>query len=486
LIEVRTIRVFNISSNNKEMGMRVWLRYRYGEPRQFYLLAESIIRKRKIITTYARKEEVVPAMADYQFLVLPIRAIKTTVVGFNIKKMEIPEEEEYIFSFVILQVEQKQPKNKIKTTSSNTVMANDIVTEAYLSARLQALVNLIIRTTRQAYLQALHSTCNAMNEIIQLTQAAVTEHPTMAARHLINATNIHARSSGHLLEVWPCKEVEQATILPMPEGICSSRIPIRYLFLDKWNRGFMDTHTNIIYRHHKEAPCSTTQNIPFVWQGNYMSYNKGGNLTALSNVEALTWTPFKHENLQGPTTTVIFKQIQLYTQDQLTSIAIQDYIMSSTQQAQVLQKLGLPIYRYAEESNSSKHHQAEFASNIVDQGLFGFLYGLQLSYVQIWVFLCCIATTITVIRNIGVTCCIKPMKKRFRYKYKQYAIQLREENPISKYKKRSSRKREPKDMEEGSSVGSESQDCRIGTAPNKEEINDNIVCPPYVPQQPLN
>ena len=129
----------------------------------------------------------------------------TTHIGFLHRKtcgpvfFPITLKEHIICSFVILQVKYNpRERNRVKR---QTGRADTQTNSDFIAAQLQAAIKFTKVTVRHTYLHALHSTCNAMNNMLRLTQAAIMEHPTIAARQLFNVSTIHARSSEQILQI---------------------------------------------------------------------------------------------------------------------------------------------------------------------------------------------------------------------------------------------------------------------------------------------
>ena len=75
---------------------------------------------------------------------------------------------------------QRQWREKMPTNGDTQSAA------AYWIAQLQAVVKYTEKLVRHAYLQALRSTCNMMNNVLRITEAAVMEHMIIAACRLLN------------------------------------------------------------------------------------------------------------------------------------------------------------------------------------------------------------------------------------------------------------------------------------------------------------
>ena len=147
---------------------------------------------------------------------------KTYGPAFTILKLKT----HVICSFVILQVKNQAPHGKMCVCQQTEQADNSQISNSFLTAQLQATIKFTKTIVHHTHIHTLHSTCNAMNNMLRLTQAAITEHPTTTAWHLLNATTIHAQLSGHLMQVWPCTMVTDTQIMPMPLDMCLSCISI--------------------------------------------------------------------------------------------------------------------------------------------------------------------------------------------------------------------------------------------------------------------
>ena len=277
----------------------------------------------------------------------------------------------------------------------------------FWAAQLQAVAKYSERSVRHAYLQALKSTCSAMNNVLRITKAAVTEHPTVAARKLLNTSFIHARSSGHLLQVWPCAPVVQPRTRPMPPDMCSKRIPIKYTFLNEQHSGYLDTHTNIIFHSPQPTDCAAANNIPVIWNGTYQLYQRNGSMVVLKTIHQLHWTPFDDAALRLRIAAPTFRHLTIYNDSDFKSLAAEDMIAAAVTQARLLQDLGL----------TATNTKTKFAEKVVSFGLFSFLYGGIVSLVQLWIFGVCIVVSALIVLAI-VYCCIHQCKVRGQKRYK--------------------------------------------------------------------
>ena len=204
----------------------------------------------------------------------------------------------------------------------------------------------------------------------------------------------------------------------MPEGVCSSRIPIQYTFLHASHKGYLDTHTNIIYSAPADTDCNMANNIPLIWNEQYHLYHRDGNLTQIKSPPLLHWSPYADSDLQLTASGPTFHQLILYNISDFQNLAAEDREASRAQQAAVLHDLGL------RPSTKGTAHDAkmEFASNIVTYGLFGFLYGMVPSLTQLWMFLVCVGVT----AYAAFSCCCRPCFRRAKPRYQQFALTIKQ------------------------------------------------------------
>ena len=241
----------------------------------------------------------------------------------------------HICSFAVLIVSYtnlNQTTRKGHSYSSSTRVNNGDPMNPYLAAQLQAVAKYAQQAVRHTYLQSLRSTCNGLNQVIRITQAAMTEHPTLAARALLNASYIHVKSSGHLLQTWPCAPVQKPRVTAMPQGTCSKRAPIKYTFFNRQHTGFLDTHTNIIYSDPLHTDCATADYIPIIWNGTYALYRQNGSVMPLSKVRTLQWAPFSDANLRLTVTAPTFQQLEIYNLSDFNDIATEDFVSAAISQ----------------------------------------------------------------------------------------------------------------------------------------------------------
>ena len=88
-----------------------------------------------------------------------------------------------------------------------------VVTDSEVNAKLQALELRISENYNHMFRAAFRDNCRVMQSISQLIIASLERNPTLAARHLLNHTNIHAKLTHNLLSVYPCEVRESFSVV---------------------------------------------------------------------------------------------------------------------------------------------------------------------------------------------------------------------------------------------------------------------------------
>ena len=187
--------------------------------------------------------------------------------------------------------------------------------------------------------------------------------------------------------------------------MCLARIPISYTILQVVHKGYLDTTTNIIYTHPQHTDCQMADQIPLQWEGKQWLYNQNRTLQNATSPWTLYWAPYNID-LQLTASPLAFHQLILYNITDFPNIAADDYFAQMHIQTKTLCELGLTVAR--KQSNC----KINFASNIMSFGLLSFLYGGDISFYQIWIFIVCLIVTASTVLQISVFC-FKRIFKRF-------------------------------------------------------------------------
>ena len=446
------IKIFNVSTDKVTTGVVYpFIKYNETESRQFYVLKVNFYNR--TINQYIDGRYMPKSKLNYKMYTMHVGFLHRKTYGpvFTVVKLK-----DVICSFVVLQVQYNKPQSRRRVRRQ---IGTSRVSNSFLAAQLQATIKFTEITVRHTYVHALHSTCNAMNNMLRLTQAAITEHPTIAARRLLNVTTIHARASGQLLQVWPCTTVKDVQAIPMPVDVCSARIPVRYTFARKKHVGYMDTDDHIIYASPKSIDCNMADNIPVWWNNKYQLYRRNGTLLPLRRITQLQLTPYGDNDLQLSTSQPVFRRLILYNFTDFPQLAAEDYMETAHKQSIILHQLGLT-------DTNSKAVQT-FSANIIAEGMFNFLVGGVPSFYQIWIFTVCIVVTTTIVMKIATICCLKPCAKRHKQRYRAFAIRVKQSDIGKRLIRKNGQKSDKQDVE--------LQSQSIQTDNELEQ------CPPYCP-----
>ncbi|MEM7284085.1 MAG: hypothetical protein AAF438_20970 [Pseudomonadota bacterium] len=135
-----------------------------------------------------------------------------------------------------------------------------VVTTDQLSIALQGVVSQLRRDMRITFQQAMHPTCENMVVTSKMLRASVIANPTLSMRQLLGDPYLYGKSSGELIEVWPCHRPPEGNyaFLPMNET-CIREIPVRFAIHEYHQFGYLDPTTKIVQPVGSEVDCSFTK-----------------------------------------------------------------------------------------------------------------------------------------------------------------------------------------------------------------------------------
>lgn len=144
------------------------------------------------------------------------------------------------------------------------------VTNDALAAELMALEIDILDSFRFSFEHTLASLCATINSVAAQLSLLLPKSATLAARFLLNHSDIHARMSLHnIIEVWPCTKVAQTQISFRGTNDfkqCFEFIPVNIRISDEYKApSYLDPHTMILHDRSPEASCSISREIPLWW-----------------------------------------------------------------------------------------------------------------------------------------------------------------------------------------------------------------------------
>ena len=267
------------------------------------------------------------------------------------------------------------------------------VTDSEVNAKLQALELRINQNYNHLFKTSFLTYCQNMQSLAQLITSTLERNPTLAARHLLNHTYIHAKLTHNLLSVYPCEKVDIYTVLPA--DTCSNRIPLNAIIAGSNQSIWLDTHTNIVYHNPELGDCSLEQEIPVSLDGQlYYYHHKTGELTKISELDSINLVFLNYSGFAVEPDKIVIHELLLYDWNVFKDkFSLNDWTGSVSHQSRIFKHLGA-----TSGFHQNPQKQAEtFASNVVNTGIFSFLSDLgELSVKQLWIFLCCVAVTANV------------------------------------------------------------------------------------------
>jgi hypothetical protein len=281
-----------------------------------------------------------------------------------------------------------------KREANNSRVEEGIIFSGQQSAALQALEEVTRELVQFAFSKAALSICEAENESWKKFSAIAAGNPTLAARAMLQNEFLQARLlTGDILEVWPCTPISKAQISINRKEIggiqCLKFLPVTVELNSKKFDGFIDPITRIVARTSPVGPCDQNRFITTEWFGSLIAFDQISGLENeidFKNLKEIGGFNFEF-TLPEP---VIFHSMIIYN--------ISDYFPSQhfeidegERTTEIRVRKMLPEFTG---EMWALNDLKKVSAQIVKDGLFGFLVGLDFSLVQFWVFCCCGYVTI--------------------------------------------------------------------------------------------
>ncbi len=286
-------------------------------------------------------------------------------------------------------------------SAANGPDSNGIVLADTLAMALQALEFRLQENIRFAFDHAVSATCQNMNAILQILSASILGNPTVASRFLLNRSDIVARASMQALEISACHELPSGDFhfKPMPK-YCTRELPIAFKISGKNLSGYFDPLTNVIHSSGTPEDCALSEAVPVQLKNKSFLYHKDGKLTAVNwyQLPSLPWPVSNFSFLDLHLESTIFHRIIMYNLSEFQGHSSMNDLLSAVHQhRRIFEALGVRARRLGDDDEDAD----EIASRITKHGFFGFLYGLNVSWWQLWVFMVCLKVTLSAV----VWCC---------------------------------------------------------------------------------
>ncbi len=287
-----------------------------------------------------------------------------------------------------------------ETELENDDSDNGFVMSDHLAMALQAIEYRLQETVRFSFDHSVAATCQSMNVIVRILSASTLGNPTIAARFLLNRSDIAARASMQALEISVCHELADSefSFSAMSEP-CTRELPMSFKVHHKNFTGYFDPLTNIIHTSGTPEDCALSESVPVQLRNSSFLYHKDGSLIKVNweRLPALPWPATNLTFFDLHLESLIFHKIVMYNMSEFQGhTSLNDLLSAVHQHHQIFEALGVNARRYSGEQDVD-----QVASAITDRGFFAFIYGLKVNWWQVWVFLVCLKVTIATI----VWCC---------------------------------------------------------------------------------
>ena len=185
------------------------------------------------------------------------------------------------------------------------------VTDSEVNSKLQALELRINENYNHLFRTSFLANCQSMQSLAQLVISALERNPTLATRHLLNHTYIHAKLTHDLLSVYPCERINEYSVLTTET--CSSRIPLNANLAGNNQSIWLDTHTNIAYHTRELSDCSLDQEIPVSLEGQlYYYHHNTGDLTKITNLDSINLVFLNYSGFVIAPDKIVIHELLLY------------------------------------------------------------------------------------------------------------------------------------------------------------------------------
>jgi hypothetical protein len=280
-----------------------------------------------------------------------------------------------------------------KREANKTKMDEGLVFAGEEASRLQALEEAMREMVRFAFGKAARAICEAANEAIKGLSVTAAGNPTLAARAILGNNFIQARFlTADIFQVWPCTPIEENQITFNRGTIggdqCYKFLPVLVDLSGKNFTGFLDPVSEIFSKTSPVGSCDQFRFIFADWFGKVIKYDQTlGHVKTVSNTRILKSEGFNFEfTLPEP---IIFHAYSIYN---FSEIFPSDHFQSDEADSSILSNIRRTFPEVINEAWNLKD-LVKVSAKIVSNGIFGFLFGLSFSPMQIWIFLCCIYCT---------------------------------------------------------------------------------------------
>jgi len=310
----------------------------------------------------------------------------------------------------------------------NTTIRDNIVDKYSLQGEFSAVINSVAQAivheqtqlAQKLFWSSYYYSCHNAAQMISIITMLLEQHPTMAARYMLQMTNIVANSGPGYLEVFPCTEIapDMYELLPMPEGNCTNYIPIKLNMGGSETQGFLNPVDNIIHADTYNVNCERVNGSLIRLNGTLMSYYTNGSLQQIPAPTELTIpnlhlgaAPLKiHE-------TVFSRAHRLNWADFSYHISLNSILSTLSRQSQVLKAMGIVNTPH----NTVEENKVKSQERLLGKTFFSFLFGGHVASVyELW----------TLASNIIVTCTVLTVTFHLLYRLCRAKLCPRRSTPL--------------------------------------------------------
>jgi len=305
-----------------------------------------------------------------------------------------------------------------KVTIRNNVTATYQIVGSYASTInevAQALALEQITISQKLFWTSYYYSCHNTAQTINLITLLLERHPTTAARHMLQLSNVVAKTGPGYLEVYPCTELERSSyqLLRIKHNYCTNYLPIQTSIAGLESIGDLDPIDNIIHPDSYDVDC-TYREVLVKLDGIIYIYSWNGSLRLAPNTTTLSLPKIK----LGATPLKLHEDIfscahRLNWADFSHHHSLNAILSTLNRQAQVLKVVGVvssPHY-------TLKKNKIETQEGILGNSYFSFLFGGHVASVyELWTMLAnlivTVASIVSISKKLCYHLCIKYICKR--------------------------------------------------------------------------
>lgn len=214
----------------------------------------------------------------------------------------------------------------------------------FINAMLQVEYALTKKLTRDVFWQGYKFSCEAMALYLELLKTLISANPTQTVRFLLQKSEIYARASMDVIEVYNCIELPEDAykIMPMKED-CTTLLPIKFSYTNTTYNAYLDHTTNVIQPYAPTTACKMVEDAPVTINGSVLLYQPDtGELRPAGMIDTLQFHGIHLAAKPVDIPEVMFQTPSIMNWDELLEHhSMSDMFTAASQQRRILKKMGV-------------------------------------------------------------------------------------------------------------------------------------------------